>query len=257
LACIEFGAQLGEDVVIGPFCHIGAHVVLGDYTEIMSHAVVIGSTRIGKNSRIYPGAILGGDPQNKKHKGHRTTLEIGENCIIREGVTMHCGSDTSLGRTLIGNDCMFLAYAHVAHDCIVGNHVTFSNNAMIGGHVKVGDYAVIGGGGAVHQFVRIGHHAFVGGLAALTCDLIPYGTAIGVHAWFGGLNLIGMKRFGIPRSEIQTMRCAVSMLFDRRRPIRERALEVLEVYSESDIVADVIAFVCDNRRRPLCTPKSR
>ncbi|RCL02064.1 MAG: UDP-N-acetylglucosamine acyltransferase [Candidatus Tokpelaia sp. JSC189] len=254
-ACVEAGAQLGENAIIGPFCYIGRDVVLGDNCEVMNHVTIIGTTTIGSGSKIYPHAVLGADPQNNKHKGGRTTLKIGKNCIIREGVTMHRGSDNSLGRTIVDDNCMFLAYAHVAHDCILGHHVTFSNNVMIGGHVMIGNHVIIGGGGAVHQFVRVGHYAFVGGLAALTADLIPYGMAIGVHAWLGGLNIIGMKRSGLQRNEIHALRHAVSMLFDRTKPIRERAVDVQAVYSQSKAVADMITFISADSKRSFCTPK--
>jgi len=254
-AIVEAGAQLGQNTVIGPFCHIGPDVVLGDNTEVMSHVVITGATTIGNSAKIYPHAVLGCDPQNNKHKGGRTTLEIGTNCVIREGVTMHRGSDSSIGKTVVGNDCMFLAYAHVAHDCIVGNHVTFSNNVMIGGHVVIGDSVIIGGGAAVHQNVRVGHHAFIGGLAALTSDLIPYGMAIGVHAWLGGLNIIGMKRSGLVRDEIHCLRHAVPMLFDTSQPLQTRMGQVLAAYRQSEVVADVVAFMGADKKRPLCKPK--
>jgi len=155
----------------------------------------------------------------------------------------------------IGDDCQFLAYAHVAHDCILGNHVTFSNNVMIGGHVTIGDHVIIGGGGAVHQYGRVGHHAFVGGLAALVTDLIPYGMAIGVHAHLGGLNIIGMKRSGLTRTEIHNVRHAVAQLFDRSKPLQQRADEVSRLYPTSKAVGDVIAFVKADAKRPFCTPK--
>lgn len=255
-AYVEEGAQLGENTVIGPFCHIGPQVVLGDNSKVMTHAVILGATIIGENAQIYPHVILGGAPQNNKHKGGGTTLEIGRNCVIREGVTMHRGSDSSLGKTVVGDDCMFLAYAHVAHDCIIGRHVTFSNNVMIGGHVVIGDYVIIGGGAAVHQFVRVGHHAFIGGLAALVGDLVPYGAVIGVHAWLGGLNIIGMKRSGLARAQIHAMRHAVVMLFDGTKPVRQRAADVLAAYADSEAVADMIAFVMADSKRPLCTPKA-
>ncbi|AQS41458.1 MAG: Acyl-[acyl-carrier-protein]--UDP-N-acetylglucosamine O-acyltransferase [Candidatus Tokpelaia hoelldobleri] len=255
-AFVEDGAKLGKGTVIGPFCHIGAEAVIGKNCELMSHVVVTGATTIGDNAKIYPHAVLGGDPQNGRHKGGHTTLEIGKNCTIREGVTMHRGSDNSIGKTVVGDDCMFLAYAHVAHDCILGNHITFSNNVMIGGHVVIGDHVIIGGGGAVHQFVRVGHHAFVGGLAALVGDLIPYGSAIGVHAWLGGLNIIGMKRSGLERAEIHALRHAVPMLFDRSKPVRERAIDVLAAYPKSKAVADMISFIqSDDNKRSFCTPK--
>lgn len=254
-ALVEDGAKLGNNVKIGPFCHISSEAEIGDGCHLMSHVVVMGATSLGANSVVYPHAVLGADPQNNKHKGGRTTLVIGKNCIIREGVTMHRGSDSSLATTIVGDDCQFLAYAHVAHDCVLGNHVTFSNNVMIGGHVVIGDYVIIGGGGAVHQFVRVGHHAFVGGLAALVGDLIPYGTAIGVHAWLGGLNIIGMKRSGLPRNEIHAMRHAVPMLFDRSKPVRARAEDVRAAFPDSSAVADMINFVEADHKRSYCTPK--
>ncbi|GGA82349.1 acyl-[acyl-carrier-protein]--UDP-N-acetylglucosamine O-acyltransferase [Brucella endophytica] len=253
-ALIEKGVELGLGVTVGPFCHVQAGAVIGDNTELMSHVVVTDATTLGAGSKVYPHAILGCDPQNGKHKGGPTTLTIGRNCTIREGVTMHRGSDSSRGYTSVGDNCSFLAYAHVAHDCDVGNHVTFSNNVMIGGHCVIGDNVIIGGGGAVHQFCRVGHHAFVGGLAALVTDLIPYGMAIGVHAHLGGLNIIGMKRSGLPRAEIHNLRRASRMLFDRSKPLRERANDVLAVMPDSPAVADLISFITVDTKRAYCTP---
>jgi len=253
-AYVEAGAQLGVNVRIGPFCHISAQAQIGDDCQLMSHVVVMGRTFLGTGAQVHPHAILGDAPQNNKHKGGETCLQIGKNCIIREGVTMHRGSDYAAGATVIGDNCQFLAYAHVAHDCILGNHVTFSNNVMIGGHVTIGDYAIIGGGGAVHQYARVGHHAFVGGLAALVSDLIPYGMAIGVHAHLGGLNIIGMKRSGLPRVEIHNVRHAVAQLFDRSKPLQQRAEEVAALYPQSKAVGDVLAFIRQDAKRPFCTP---
>ncbi|AGF74430.1 UDP-N-acetylglucosamine acyltransferase [Bartonella australis AUST/NH1] len=254
-AFVEKGAQLGENVSVGPFCHIGSKAIIGDGCSIMSHVVILGKTTLGANGKVFPHAVLGADPQNNKHKGGGTTLSIGENCLIREGVTMHKGSDSSMGATVVGNNCQFLSYAHVAHDCHVGNHVTFANNAMIGGHVTIGDCVIIGGGAAVHQFVRVGHHAFIGGLSALVGDLIPYGTAVGVQAKLAGLNIIGMKRAGLERKEIHALRHAVSMLFDRSKPIRERLGDVFSSYSTSQSVTDMINFIREEGKRFYCTPK--
>ncbi|WP_420962025.1 acyl-ACP--UDP-N-acetylglucosamine O-acyltransferase [Brucella sp. IR073] len=253
-ALVEKGAELGVGVTIGPFCHVQAGAVIGDNTELMSHVVVTDATTLGAGSKVYPHAILGCDPQNGKHKGGPTTLIIGRNCTIREGVTMHRGSDSSRGYTSVGDNCSFLAYAHVAHDCDLGNNVTFANNVMIGGHCVIGDNVIIGGGGAVHQFCRVGHHAFVGGLAALVSDLIPYGMAIGVHAHLGGLNIIGMKRSGMPRAEIHNIRHASHMLFDRTKPLRERAADVIAAYPDSAAVADLVAFISVDTKRAYCTP---
>lgn len=158
------------------------------------------------------------------------------------------------GVILVGDNCSFLAYAHVAHDCDIGDYVTFSNNVMIGGHTTIGHHAILGGGAAIHQFVRIGHHAFVGGMAAVVSDLIPYGMAIGVHAHLGGLNIIGMKRSGMERKEIHNLRHAVRMLFDRTKPIRDRARDVLIAIPDSPAVIDMIDFINVDTKRAYCTP---
>ncbi|MGL4488217.1 MAG: acyl-ACP--UDP-N-acetylglucosamine O-acyltransferase [Rhizobiaceae bacterium] len=256
LALVEDGAAIGENTVIGPFCHIGPNARIGANCKLMSHVVVDGMTTLGDNATVFHHAVLGAAPQNNKHKGGPTTLVIGKNCLIREGVTMHPGSDTSTGTTIVGDDCTFLAYAHVAHDCVLGNKVTFANNVMIGGHVTIGDSVIIGGGGGVHQHCRVGHHAFVGGMAALVTDLIPYGTAIGVHAHLGGLNIIGMKRSGVPRVDIHAMRHAVKMLFDRAHTVRENAVRVEEAYGAVPIVKDLLSFMDFTTNRKFCVPLS-
>lgn len=256
-AFVEHGAKLGQGVKVGPFCHIEAGATIGDGSQLMSHVVVTNGTTLGAGSTVFPHAVLGCDPQNGKHKGGPTTLIIGKNCTIREGVTMHRGSDSSRGYTSVGDDCSFLAYAHVAHDCDIGDHVTFSNNVMIGGHTTIGHHAILGGGAAVHQFVRVGHHAFIGGLAAVVSDVIPFGMAIGVHAHLGGLNIVGMKRSGMERREIHNARHATRMLFDRTKPIRERARDVLAAYPESAAVADLIDFISVETKRAYCTPPLR
>ncbi len=253
-AIVEEGAIIGENSAIGPFCHIGPNVNIGANCHLMSHVVVDGITTLGDNAKVFHHAILGAAPQNTKHKGGPTTLVIGKNCLIREGVTMHTGSDSSTGRTVVGDDCSFLAYAHVAHDCVLGNKVTFANNVMIGGHVTIGDSVIIGGGGAVHQNCRVGHHAFVGGLAALVTDLIPFGSAVGVHAYLAGLNIIGMKRSGMPRAEIHAMRHAVKLLFDRSGTIRENAVAVEKQYGEFAIVKDLLSFMDFTGKHKYCVP---
>lgn len=253
-AIIESGATIGDNVSIGPFCHIGPTVTIGANSRLMSHVVMEGVTNLGEGATVFHHAIIGSAPQNAKHTGTATRLNVGKNCLIREGVTMHTGSDSSVGTTTVGDNCSFLAYAHVAHDCTLGDHVTFANNVMIGGHVTIGDGVIIGGGGAVHQFCRVGHHAFVGGLAALVHDLIPYGSAIGVHAHLAGLNIIGMKRGGKPRAEIHAMRHAVKMLFDPKAPVRENAVRVAEAFPDSMIVKDLLSFMDFTAKRSYCAP---
>jgi UDP-N-acetylglucosamine acyltransferase len=253
-AIVESGALIGENCDIGPFCHIGNEVELGANSVCMSHAVITGPTKIGDGARIYPHAVLGGDPQNTAHKGGRTTLTIGSNCLIREGVTMNRGTDQSRGATIVGDDCIFLAYSHVAHDCVLGNKVTFANNVMIGGHCDIGDGVIIGGAGAVHQFCRIGNNAFIGGVAAVTRDVIPFGMAIGVYANLAGLNIVGLKRSGQPRQEIHALRNAYKMLFDRNRPMYENIELVRLAYPDSTLVRRVLDFISVDAKRSYCTP---
>lgn len=253
-AVVEAGARLGAGVRVGPFCHVGSDVVLADGVELVSHVVVTGATSIGAGTRVHPQAVLGGPPQNIRHKGGRTTLTIGRNCVIREAVTAHVGSDSSHGATVIGDGCMLMAYSHVAHDCTVGNNVIFANGATLGGHVEVGDHVTLGGLSAIHQFVRIGHHAFVGGMTGVPGDIIPYGMVIGNRAKLRGLNVIGLKRAGLSRTELTTLRGAYRMLFDRARPVAENAELVRQAFGNDARVADILDFVTSRGKRIFVVP---
>jgi len=168
LALVEDGAVIGENVVVGPFSHVGPRVVLKDGVELLSHAVVSGRTEIGRNCRIFPMAVIGGVSQSLHEAGEDSTLTVGDNCTMREGVTMNCGTVGGGGKTVVGNNCLFLANSHVAHDCQLGSDIIMSNNVMLAGHVHVADRAILGGGCAVHQFTRIGRQAFIGGLSPST-----------------------------------------------------------------------------------------
>jgi UDP-N-acetylglucosamine acyltransferase len=202
-------------------------------------------------------AVLGGPPQNTKHKGGPTTLIIGRNCTIREGVTMNRGTDTSRGETTVGDNGNFLAYTHIAHDCIIGNNVTMANVATLGGHVEVGDNVIIGGLAAVHQMARIGHHAFVGGCAAVAGDVIPYGIVMGNHAQLRGLNVIGMKRSGMARADIFAMRSAYKVIFDPSRPVAENIPEAERQFGDFAIVRDVLDFIQARGKRQFVVPPLR
>jgi UDP-N-acetylglucosamine acyltransferase len=251
---IEKGASLAEGVTIGPFCHIGPDVVLGEGVTIHSHVVVTGATTIGGGCTLFPAAIIGGPPQNAKHTGGRTTLTVGENTLIREGVTMHTGTDTARGATEVGSNCAFLAYAHVSHDSVIGNNVTFANNVMIGGHCDISDFVIIGGGAAVHQFVRIGHHAMIGGLGGVFADIIPFGMAAGIRTGLSGLNIIGMRRAGLGHSDVHAVRKAYGMLFDAARPLQDNIPLVAAEFGENPAVVDILDFVRNTGSRPLGTP---
>src|SRR5271169_5130043 len=189
-AVTEDGARLGAGVEIGPFCHVGSQAKLGDGVRLISHVSLAGDTTVGARTVIYPFASIGHPPQDLKYRGEPVRLTIGEDCVIREGVTMNTGTAGGGSETLVGPRCVFLAHSHVAHDCKLGNDVLLSNNVMLGGHCQIGDFAIFSGGSAAHQFVRIGAHAFVGGLTGVENDVIPYGIALGNRASPAGLNFV-------------------------------------------------------------------
>ena len=252
-AVVEAGARLGEGVRIGPFCHVGKDVTLGDAVELVSHAVVAGRTTVGARTRIFPFASIGHQPQDLKYKGEPSTLEVGSDCLIREGVTMNPGTEGGGMATAVGNACAFLANSHVGHDCRVGNNVIFSNNVMLAGHCTIGDFAILGGGAAVIQFARVGAHAFVGGMSALENDLIPYGMAIGNRAHLSGLNIIGLQRRGFSREDIHTLRRAYRLLFADEGTLVERLNDV-EGEFDLPIVKEIVSFIREGGKRSLCVP---
>ena len=252
---LEDGCTIGADVEIGPFCHVGSDVVLGDGVQLISHVSLQGITTVGEKTRIFPFASVGNEPQDLKFSGERVTLEVGSNCTIREGVTMNPGTKGGGNITSVGDNCTFLANSHVAHDCRVGNGVICSNNAMIAGHCEIGDYVIFGGGAGIHQFSRVGHHAFIGGMAGVEGDVIPFGMAMGNRAYLAGLNLIGMKRAGIVRESIHTVRAAYKELFSGERPIQEIAREMQESASDVQLI-DLLQFVTAAADRALCMPAS-
>lgn len=252
-AVVEDGCTLGNDVKIGPFCHVGGQVTLGDGVELLSQVSLQGDTKVGDNTRIFPFASIGNEPQDLKFHGEKVSLEIGKNCIIREGVTMNPGTEGGGSVTKVGDNCAFLANSHVAHDCIVGNNVICSNNAMLAGHCIIGDYVIFGGGSAVHQFSRIGHHAFIGGMTGVEGDLIPFGTATGNRAHLAGLNLIGMKRAQIPRESIHAVRAGYKALFSGERTVQDAANHLLETATD-DLLIEMLQFVTASADRALCTP---
>jgi UDP-N-acetylglucosamine acyltransferase len=254
LAVVEDGAVIGEGVVIGPFCHVGPKVVLHDNIELLSHAIVTGRTTIGKGTRIFPMAVVGGDPQSVHHGGEETTLTVGENCTIREGVTMNTGTVDFGGKTIVGNNNLFLANSHIAHDCRVGNNVILSNNVMLAGHVTLEDRVILGGGCAVHQFTRVGRQAFVGGLSAVNYDVIPYGMLNGNPGILGGLNVVGMTRAGIDRSVIHVVRRAFKAIFEGPGSIRENAAAIREEYADCPQVIEILDFVAADSDRALSSP---
>lgn len=253
-AIVEDGAQLADDVIIGPYCTIGPNVKLGHATKLISHVVIAGNTTIGKNSEIHPFAVLGHPPQHNQYKGEDVRLTIGDNVIIREHVTMHPGTTMGNSETKIGDNGLFMVGAHVAHDCLLGNNVIFSNNATLGGHVTIGDHVIVGGLAALHQFTRVGNHAFIGGMAAVPHDVIPYGSVHGNHAHLAGLNIVGLKRRGFTRDQIHDLRSAYRLLFAWEGTFQERIEDVSKEYQHCPEVMEIIDFIRSGSNRSICMP---
>ncbi len=242
-AVVSRGAELGVGVRIGPFCTVGANVVIEDRAELVSHVVVDGHTRIGPDVMLYPFCTVGLAPQDLKYGGQPTRCEIGARTQVREHCTIHRGSVTGNGITRVGADCMLMAVAHVAHDCTLGDHVIVANNAVMGGHVSIADHAVIGGAAAIHQFVRIGRAAMIGGVSGVEADVIPFGSVIGNRARLAGLNVIGLKRRGFDKAQIQLLHNAFRDLFHQEGVFAQRLATVRSRYGEEALVAEVLEFI--------------
>lgn len=254
-AVVEDGAKIGAGVKIGPFCTVGSEVELGDGCQVLSHVALAGRTKIGPRTRIFPFASIGHIPQDLKYRGESSTLEIGADCMIREGVTMNPGTEGGGLRTVIGDRCTFLAGSHVGHDTKVGNDCILSNNVMLAGHVTVGNFVIFGGGSAVIQFARVGSHAFVGGLSGLENDLIPYGMAVGNRAHLAGLNIIGMRRRNFTREQIHDIRRAYRLLFADEGTLSERVDDVAAEFAEHPFVHEILDFIREGKERSICTPR--
>lgn len=255
-AIIEDGAKIGEDVTIGPYSIIGGEVELGNGVEIISHAVVQGRTTVGENTRIFPFASIGHQPQDLKYAGEKSGLIIGANNVIREHVTMNPGTEGGGMITRIGDDCLFMVGAHVAHDCQIGDNVILVNNATLAGHVIVEEWAIIGGLSAVHQFARIGKHAMVGGMTGVTDDVIPYGSVIGNRARLSGLNIIGLKRRNFSRDVIHDIRKAYRLIFAEEGTLSERLHDVGELFPDNEPVMEIVNFIKTDSSRSICQPQN-
>jgi len=242
-ARIASGAEIGRDVSIGLYCVVGPHVVLGDECRLVAHVHIAGHTSVGPRTRIQPFASLGSPPQSVKYRGGSTKLVIGADCDIRENVTMSTGTEDDRAITEVGERCFFMACSHVAHDCKIGNDVTFANNVVIGGHVSVGDHVVFGGQAAVRQFVRIGEGAMIVGLSGVRADVIPYGCVVGGLANLVGLNVVGLRRRGISRADLQKLRQAYRALFFGEGGFRDRVEGVAGEFSDHPIVSRVVEFI--------------
>jgi UDP-N-acetylglucosamine acyltransferase len=242
LAHIHPNAQIGANVSIDPFAVIHDDVVIGDDTHIMSHVTVFPCSRIGKNCKLFPGAVIGAVPQDLKYKGEYTLAEIGDNTTIRECVTVHRGT-TDKNTTKVGSNCLIMAYAHVAHDCIVGNNVILANSVQLAGHVTVDDFAIIGGMSAAHQFTHIGRHTYIAGMSAIRKDVPPFVKAAREPLSYVGINNVGLSRRGYNKETIEEIFKLYHILFVEKH-IVSKAVELIESMLPSTETRDeILGFI--------------
>jgi len=247
-AVIEPGAELAEGVQVGPYSVIGADVRIGQDTVIGPHVVIEGRTTIGERNRIYQFASIGAAPQDESYRGQLCELRIGDDNIIREYVTIQPGMVAEHPLTTVGSGNMFMALSHIAHDCKVGDGTRFANGATLAGHVEVGDYAWISGLVAIHQFARIGAHAFVAGGAMVPHDVPPFCLVQGDRARLVGLNEVGLKRHGYTSQEVLNLRRAYKMLVRRPGTKEERMAQVRADLGDSRGVDQLLAFLETSKR---------
>jgi UDP-N-acetylglucosamine acyltransferase len=247
-AIVDPGARLAPDVEVGPYAVIGPHVEIGPGCRIGPHAVVTGHTRIGRDNSIFQFASVGDAPQDKKYKGEPTRLEIGNGNTIREFCTLNTGTAQGGGLTRIGDDNLFMAYAHVAHDCIVGSHTVFANCATLGGHVRIDDWTILGGFTAVHQFCHIGAHVMTGGGSMIAKDVPPYMKVAGVFAEAHGINAAGLKRRGFGAEALLGIKRAYKTVFRSGLTLEEAKRALEEQVTQCPEVAPFLEFLADASR---------
>ncbi|MDG1519322.1 MAG: acyl-ACP--UDP-N-acetylglucosamine O-acyltransferase [Yoonia sp.] len=252
-AVIEDGATIGADVRIGPFCVIGGEVVLGQGVELKSHVVIAGDTHIGDETVIFSFSVIGEIPQDKKFAGEKTRLRIGKRNRIREHVTINTGTAGGGSETRIGDDGLFMAGCHIAHDAHIGDRVIVVNSSAVAGHCIIADDVIIGGLCGIHQFVRIGQGAIIGALSMVTNDVVPHGLVMGPRGKLDGLNLVGLKRKGVARSDITALRAAFQMLKDGDGTFHERAARLADD-TDSAYVQQMVDFIMGETDRNFLTP---
>ena len=253
---IDKKAKIGTGVKIGPFCYIGPNFELKQNVELISNVHIEGNTVIGKGTKIFPFASIGTMPQDLKYKGESNSVLIGENNMIREYVTINPGTEGGGGKTIIGNNCLFMISSHIAHDCKVGNNVVIANNVPLGGHVTLEDSVVIGGNSAVQQFTRIGRLAMIGGMTGVLKDVIPFGLSFGNRNYLQGINLIGLRRKKYENKKILELDTAYKQIFSSQN-LHDNLAKINGEFQNNDWVKEVIDFIAKDKKRPICTPLTK
>ncbi len=247
LAYIHPDAKLADNVKVDPFTVIHGNVSIGEGTWIGSNVTIMEGARIGKNCRIFPGAVIAAIPQDLKYAGEKTLVVIGDNCTIREFVTINRGT-IDRGKTQVGNNCLIMAYSHIAHDCIVGNNCIMSNNTQMAGHVSMGDYAVVGGVSAIHQYVKIGQHAFVSGGSLVGKDVPPYIKAGRNPLSYAGVNSIGLKRRGFSNQQINQILDVYRCIYNKGLNTTQALEFIEEELPISDERDEIVTFIRESGR---------
>lgn len=247
-ALVSPRAELAEDVQIGPYCTIGDHAAIGRGTTLISHVVIEGRTRIGERNTLYPFVSIGAPPQDIGYRGEETRVIIGDNNLIREFTTINRATTKQDLQTVVGSDNYLMAYSHVAHDCILGSRIVMGNAATLGGHVQVGDCAIFGGMVAVHQFVRIGAYAFLGGKAGIDRDVPPFMIAAGERAKLYGVNQRGLARLGWPPEKIAGLKKAYRIIWRGRRSFAEAVREARNEIPSFPELEVLLSFLVKSKR---------
>ena len=247
-------AKISKQAKIGPFCFVGENVHIKENVELISNVHVEGNTIIGKGTKIFPFASIGTQPQDLKYNGEANSLEIGENNLIREYVTINPGTKGGGSKTIIGNNCLFMISSHVAHDCVVGNNVIIANNVPLGGHVTIEDSVIIGGNSAVQQFTRVGRLAMIGGMTGVLKDVIPFGLSFGNRNYLEGLNLIGLRRKKYENQKIMELNNAYKEIF-KDENFQDNLSKINGQFKNNELINEVISFIAKDKKRPICTPK--
>ena len=247
MSVISKKAQIGKNVSIGPYCIIEDNVIIGDNTIIDSHTIIKEYTEVGENCNIFSHCVIGGVPQDKKYNGEKSKLVIGNNNTIREFCTLNRGTEES-GITKVGNNCLFMAYVHIAHDCYLKNDIILANGVQLGGHVTIDNYGIVGGMTPVHQFCKIGMHSFIGGGLRVVQDVPPYIIANGEPLKFSGINILGLRRRKFSSIQRENIKKAYKLIYNSNYNISQATKKIKNTFNIDDSINDILDFIKSSSR---------